>query len=102
MVSADKALLEVGNTPNSRYLKVKVHPKLLTSQSKFSGNRKFTLRCQYFEIKQNEMKIKIENVSKLYFLIQIPVSEISRVDCPSHLQPSAGSVRTLMSYVIQL
>ena len=31
---------------NSRYLKVKVHPKLLISQSKFSGPRKFTLRYQ--------------------------------------------------------
>ena len=31
-------------TVKSRYLKVKIHLKLLTSQSKFSGPRKFTLR----------------------------------------------------------
>ena len=34
------------NTVSSRYLKVEVHPKLLISQSKFSGPRKFTLRLQ--------------------------------------------------------
>ena len=33
-------------TVNSRYLKVEVNPKLLISQSKFSGPRKFTLRYQ--------------------------------------------------------
>ena len=32
--------------PSSGYLKIKVHPKLLVSQSKFSGPRKFTLRYQ--------------------------------------------------------
>ena len=32
------------------YLKVAVHPKLLISQSKFSGLRKFTLRYQTFEM----------------------------------------------------
>ena len=31
---------------NSRDLKVQVHSKLLISQSKFSGSRKFTLRYQ--------------------------------------------------------
>ena len=35
---------------NSQYLKVKVHLKLLISQSKFSVHRKFTLRYQQFEI----------------------------------------------------
>ena len=39
-----------GSIVNSWYLKVKVHPKLLISQSKFSGLRKFTLRYQYLEI----------------------------------------------------
>ena len=34
---------------SSRYLKVKAHPKLLLSQSKFSGSRKFTLRYQKFQ-----------------------------------------------------
>ena len=33
----------------------KVHVKLLTSQSKFSGTRKFTLRYQWFEISGVEM-----------------------------------------------
>ena len=33
-------------TVNSRYLNVEVHSKLLISQSKFSGPRKFTLRYQ--------------------------------------------------------
>ena len=32
------------------YLKVEVHPKLLISQSKFSGPRKYTLRYQWFEL----------------------------------------------------
>ena len=32
------------DTVSSRYLKVEVHLKLLISQSKFSGPRKFTLR----------------------------------------------------------
>ena len=40
---------------NSQYLKVKVHPKLLISQNKFSGPRKFILRYQEFEIKGVEM-----------------------------------------------
>ena len=31
---------------SSPYFKVEVHPKLQISQSKFSGPRKFTLRCQ--------------------------------------------------------
>ena len=31
------------NTVTSRYLKVKVHPKLLISQSKFPGPRKFEI-----------------------------------------------------------
>ena len=34
----------------SLYLKAKVHPKLLLSQNKFSGSRKFILRYQQFEI----------------------------------------------------
>ena len=33
----------------------KVHAKLLISQSKFSGPRKFTLRYQWFEISEIEM-----------------------------------------------
>ena len=40
------------STVSYRYLKVKVHPKLLISQSKFSGPRKFTLRYQLFEISE--------------------------------------------------
>ena len=35
---------------NSRYLKVKIHPKLLISQSIFSSSRKFTLSYQKFEV----------------------------------------------------
>ena len=34
------------DTVISRYLKVKVHLKLLVSQSKFSGSLKFTLKYQ--------------------------------------------------------
>ena len=44
------------NTDNSGYLKVIVYSKLLISQSKFSGPRKFTLRYQQFEIKGLELK----------------------------------------------
>ena len=33
-------------TVSSQYLKVKVHPKLLIFQSKFSGSRKFALKYQ--------------------------------------------------------
>ena len=54
------------NTVNSLYLKVKVYPKLLIAQSKFSSPRKFTLRYQQFEIKEVEMLFKIGNVSKIY------------------------------------
>ena len=36
----------IGNTVNSQYLKVKLIPKLLISQSKFSGATKFTLGYQ--------------------------------------------------------
>ena len=32
------------NTVNSCYLKLEVHPKLLISESKFSGSRKFTFQ----------------------------------------------------------
>ena len=42
-------------TVNSRYLKVKVQPKLLISQSNFSGPRKFTSRYQLFEIIRDEI-----------------------------------------------
>ena len=42
-------------TVNSRYLEVKVQLKLLVSQSKFSGPRKFTLIYQQFEILGAEM-----------------------------------------------
>ena len=34
------------NTVNFQYLRVKVNPKLLISQNKFSGTRKFILRYQ--------------------------------------------------------
>ena len=34
-------------TVNLRYLKLKIHPKLLIFQSKFSGSRKFTMKYQY-------------------------------------------------------
>ena len=47
----------------------KSKPKLLISQSKFSGSRKFTLRYKLFGIKGNEMTIKVGNVSKLRSLI---------------------------------
>ena len=40
---------------HSKNLKVKVPLKLLISQSKFSGTRKFTLRYQKFEISGVEM-----------------------------------------------
>ena len=40
-------------TVSSRYLKVKVHLKLLIPQSKFSVSRKVTLRYQYFTIKRS-------------------------------------------------
>ena len=43
--------------------KSKFFPKLLMSQSKFSGPRKFTLRYQQFEVNRVEMYIKIGNVS---------------------------------------
>ena len=43
------------NIVNSRYHKVKVHPKQLSSQGKFSGSRKFTLRYQKFEAKGVEI-----------------------------------------------
>ena len=47
-----KARLQTKTTTvNSRYLKVEVYPKLLISQSKFSGPRKFTLRYQWYETK---------------------------------------------------
>ena len=60
------ALLSVYRyTVNSRYLKVEVYPKLLISQSKFSGPRKFTLRYQYYVIKVKILR-KIKNVSELH------------------------------------
>ena len=42
-------------TVNSLYLKVRVHPKLLITQSIFSGLRKFTLRYQWLELKGAEI-----------------------------------------------
>ena len=58
---------------NSPCLKVKIYPKLLISQSKFSGPRKFTLRYQQFEITGDEIEIMVGIVSKLYALIyEIP------------------------------
>ena len=55
------------------YFKGKAHPKLRVSLSKFSGQRTFNLRYQYFEILEIEMKIKIG-----YF--EISVFEPPRVD----------------------
>ena len=52
---------------NSHHLKVEVYPKLLISQSKFSGPRKFTLRYHHFEIKGFEVKIKYEIVQLYSF-----------------------------------
>ena len=48
-------------TVSSRYFKVEVHPKILFSQSKYSGSRKFSLRYKCFV--KNGGEIKIENVS---------------------------------------
>ena len=45
----------INYTVNYGCLKVEVHTKLLMSQSKFSGPRKFTLRYQKFEIISGEM-----------------------------------------------
>ena len=39
------------HTVNSQYHKVKFYPKLLISESKFSGLRKSTLRYHSFEVK---------------------------------------------------
>ena len=52
-------------------LKSKFISKLLLSLSKFSDTRKFTLRCQYFEIKGAEMKVKMGNVCANYMYIDI-------------------------------
>ena len=55
---------EGSNTVYTRYLEVKVHPKVLLSQStyKFSGPRIFTLRYK-FEVTGVETFIKIGNMS---------------------------------------
>ena len=44
---------------------IEVHLKLLISQCKFSGPRKFTLRYQKFEISRVEMQGNIQSVPKL-------------------------------------
>ena len=54
-----------------------LHSKLLISQSKFSGPRKFTLRYQYFGIKETEMKIKIGHVQTVYSKLLISQSKFS-------------------------
>ena len=46
---------DIIGTINSLYLKVKIHPKLLVSQSKFSDPRKFTLRYQQFDVTEIEI-----------------------------------------------
>ena len=71
---------------NSRYLEVEVHPKLLISQSKFSGPRKFTLRYQLFAMKGVVMKIKMRTVSQIILFdtkdyFEKLVFVIWRVDC---------------------
>ena len=50
----DQDIYPVRGTVSCRYIKVQVHPKLLTYQSKFSGPRKFTLRCQQFKMTGTE------------------------------------------------
>ena len=52
------------HTANSQYLEIDVHLKLLVSQSKISGPRKFTLRHQYFE------KYEVKNVRKMGSLFE--------------------------------
>ena len=59
--------------------------KLLISQSKFSGHRKFTLRYKKFETKGAEMKIKNRKCIQIIFsdireYFEISMSEISRFD----------------------
>ena len=66
-----KLWILIGTTFNTLYRKVKVHLKLLISQSKFSGTRKFTLRYQLFEIKGNEYVNKNRSVQIKYFDIKI-------------------------------
>ena len=42
---AQQAQFAINFTVSPGYLKVKIHPKLMIFQSKFSGPRKFTMRC---------------------------------------------------------
>ena len=56
-------------TVSSPYFKVPECLKLLMSQSKFSGPRKFTLRHQKFEISGVEMQRNIGGMTKLSSLI---------------------------------
>ena len=58
------------NRINPRYLSVNVHLKLLISQRKFSGSRKFTLRYQQLELISNYWYLKINFlVPEIYFAI---------------------------------
>ena len=63
-----------------------VHPKLLISQSKFSGPRKFTLRYLQLEITELKEKQNLKKFQTLFF--EISVFEISRVDCISKVDVS--------------
>ena len=69
MLTLVRVTSNVQYTISFRYPRIEVHLKLLKSQSKFSGPRKFTSNYQLFKIKGVEMKIKIIILSKLYSLV---------------------------------
>ena len=63
---------EIENTVNFRYLEVKVNFKLLVSRSKFSSQRKFTLRytdTRVFEEFGIEMSSKTVDAAKICSLV---------------------------------